>query len=92
MAWPLQQAIGEGGARRDVVRQAGEHASLEAAAPFSLGRNATILDRNGNELRKGTNGWTCIPSDSSTADTGPLFMNESWLHFREAVKAHRTPT
>jgi hypothetical protein len=91
MAWPLQPAFGEGGARRDVVRQSGEHARAEAAAPSSLSRNATILDRNGNELRKGTNGWTCIPDNPGKAGTGPLCMNQSWLHFREALKHQQPP-
>jgi hypothetical protein len=83
--------FGEGGARRDVVRQAGEHAQAEAAAPSSLSKKATILDRNGNELRKGTNGWTCIPDNPGTAETGPLCMNHSWLHFREALKHQQPP-
>jgi hypothetical protein len=91
IAWPLQPAFGEGGARRDVVRQAGEHAQAEAAAPSSLSKKATILDRNGNELRKGTNGWTCIPDNPGTPETGPLCMNQSWLHFREALKHQQPP-
>jgi hypothetical protein len=63
----------------------------EAAAPSSLSKKATILDRNGNELRKGTNGWTCIPDNPGTPETGPLCMNQSWLHFREALKHQQPP-
>lgn len=92
IAWPLQSAFGEGGARRDVVRQAGEHAQAEAAAPSSLSKNATILDRSGNELRKGTNGWTCISTNPGATEVGPMCMNQSWLHFREALKHQQPPT
>ncbi|MGH7693922.1 MAG: hypothetical protein ACRENH_03030, partial [Gemmatimonadaceae bacterium] len=42
-------------------------ATYTSAAPPTIGANATVLDWNdslkapGTELRKGTNGWTCLP-------------------------------
>jgi len=42
-------------------------ATYTSAAPPTIGANATVLDWNdslkapGTELRKGTNGWTCMP-------------------------------
>ena len=64
VALPLLPAFGEGGARRDVVLYAAELARAERAGPSSLSKNATIMDRDGKELRKGTNGWTCMPDNA----------------------------
>jgi hypothetical protein len=88
---PLTPAFGEGGARRDVVRHSAESAA-ESAAPASLSKNATIMDREGRVLRKGTNGWMCVPDNPDTPGTDPMCMNEPWVGFGEAVKNKRNPT
>lgn len=75
VALPLQPVLGEGGARRDVVRHAAEFARAESAGPSSLSKNATIMDWDGKELRKGANGWTCMPDNPNTPDTDPMCMN-----------------
>ena len=87
---PLTPAFGEGGARRDVVRHAAEGAA-DSAAPASLSKNATIMDRKGTVLRKGTNGWMCIPDNPDTPGTDPMCMNEPWVGFGEAVQNKRNP-
>jgi len=87
---PVQPALGEGGARRDVVRHAAESAA-ESAAPASLSKHATIMDRDGKVLRKGTNGWTCMPDDPNTPGTDPMCMNEPWVDFMDAIKTKRKP-
>lgn len=84
--------LGEGGARRDVVRQAAESAAAENAAPASLSKNATILDRDGRVVRIGSNGWMCLPDDPGTAGTDSICMNESWRHFMDALKNKKKPT
>jgi hypothetical protein len=89
---PLSPVFGEGGARRDVVRHAAEFARAESAAPSSLSKNATILDGDGNVLRKGTNGWTCMPDNPKTPGTDSMCMNEPWLNFRDARKNKTKPT
>jgi hypothetical protein len=73
-----------------VVRHAAEGAA-ESAAPASLSKNATIMDREGTVLRKGTNGWMCIPDNPDTPGTDPMCMNEPWVGFGEAVKNKRNP-
>ena len=92
VALPLRPVFGEGGARRDVVLHAAELARAERAGPSSLSRNATIMDRDGKELRKGTNGWTCMPDNPNTPGTDPMCMNEPWLNFRDARKNKMKPT
>jgi hypothetical protein len=89
--WPWQPAFGEGGARRDVIRHATEQ-TAEKAAPASLSKHATIMDLEGNVVRKGTNGWMCIPDNPGTAGTDPMCMNEPWMGFGEALKNKRPPT
>ena len=89
---PLSPVFGEGGARRDVVRHAAEFAHAESAGPFSLSKNATIMDADGNVRRNGTNGWACMPDNPNTPGRDPMCMNEPWLNFKDAVKNKKKPT
>lgn len=91
MILPNEKVSAEGGARRDVVRHAAESAA-EAAAPASLSKDATIMDRSGNLVRKGSNGWMCVPDNPDTSGTDPMCMNGPWVDFIDAVKNKRKPT
>ena len=84
--------LGEGGARRDAVRQAAESAAAENAAPSSLSKHATILNRDGQVVRIGSNGWMCLPDDPGTEGTDSICMNEPWRNFMEALKNKKKPT
>lgn len=84
--------LGEGGARRDVVRQATESMGAERAAPSSLSKNATILNRDGQVVRIGNNGWMCMPDNPNTPGTDSICMNEPWRTFMDALKNKKTPT
>ncbi|HWV47594.1 MAG TPA: hypothetical protein VN039_16475 [Nitrospira sp.] len=83
--------LGEGGARRDVVRQAAESTGAERAAPTSLSKHATIMSREGQVVRKGSNGWTCMPDNPGTTGTDSICMNEPWLTFMDAMKQKKDP-
>jgi len=83
--------LGEGGARRDVVRQAAESTGAERAAPSSLSKHATIMNRDGQVIRKGSNGWTCMPDNPVTRGTDSICMNEPWLNFMDAMKNKKNP-
>src|SRR4029078_3936612 len=63
--------LAEGVARREVVGHAAELAGAENAGPASLSKNATIMDWDGKELRKGTNGWTCMPDNPNPPGKDP---------------------
>src|SRR5690349_8309934 len=84
--------LGEGGARRDVVRQAAETAGAGHAAPSTLSKNASILNRDGQVIRIGNNGWMCLPDDPHTEGTDSICMNESWRNFMDALKNKKKPT
>ena len=91
-ALPVLPAFGEGGARRDVVRHAAEASGAEQAAPLSLAKNATIMSRDGRIVRKGSNGWICLPDNPDTKGTDSICMDEPWNNFLEALKNKSKPT
>ncbi len=45
--------------------------SAMSAAPTSVSAEAAIVDWNMNELRAGTNGWTCLPDRPDTPGNDP---------------------
>ena len=53
------------------------------AAPLSISKHATIVDYDGTVLRKGTNGWHCMPG-SGPASTHPMCNDEVWMHALDA--------
>src|SRR5436305_12170184 len=62
-------------------------ANAMSAAPAALSRNASVVEMNEDgsmkELRKGTNGWTCVPDDPSTPGNDPMCLDANaveWLH------------
>ena len=68
-------------------------ASAQSAAPASISANASIVkvaaDGAMTELRKGTNGWTCMPDAPATPGPDPMCFDASagkwvdaWLHHK----------
>ncbi|WP_438863880.1 hypothetical protein [Neptunicella sp.] len=55
-----------------------------SAAPSSVSEQATIMDTDGTELRKGTNGWTCFP-DTMTGDKAPMCNDALWMQMMQAL-------
>ena len=51
-------------------------ASAQSAAPASISGNATLVQASADgtmtELRKGTNGWTCMPDSPTTPGPDPM--------------------
>ena len=66
--------------------------SAESAGPSSISKNATIKDWNMKVLRKGTNGWTCLPDNPKTPGTDPWCVNDPWLNFLDAYVNKKDPT
>jgi hypothetical protein len=66
--------------------------SAEGAGPASISKNATIKDWKMNVLRKGTNGWTCLPDNPDTTGNDPWCVNDPWLNFLEAFTNKKNPT
>jgi hypothetical protein len=54
------------------------------AAPESISKKATIVDVDGTVLRKGSNGWTCLPA-TGPGSTHPSCNDEVWMRAMEAM-------
>jgi hypothetical protein len=70
-------------------------ASAMAAAPAQIGSGAAIMamDAKGTmrTLRKGTNGFTCMPDAPSTPGPDPMCMDKYAMDWVHALVAHQTP-
>lgn len=66
--------------------------SALSAGPDSLTKNAAIQDWDGTVLRKGTNGWTCLPDIPDNGGTDPWCVDKTWLAFLDALGKNEAPT
>lgn len=66
--------------------------SAMSAGPSSISADATIMDWSFNVIRKGTNGWTCLPDRADTEGPDPWCVNEPWMNFLRAYVNKTEPT
>lgn len=66
--------------------------SAISAGPASLAKNATIARWNGEVLREGTNGWTCLPDVPDNGGNDPWCVDASWRNLLDALANERAPT
>ncbi len=70
-------------------------ASAMSAAPAKVAQGATIAvmneDGSMRTLRKGTNGFTCMPDTPSTPGPDPMCMDANAMEFVHAWAGHKTP-
>lgn len=59
-------------------------ARAESAAHPAITREATIMDVDGTMLRKGTNGWVCMPG-IMPGDNHPMCNDETWTKLMTAL-------
>jgi hypothetical protein len=56
------------------------------AAPSDITDKATIMDTDGTILRKGTNGWVCLPGVGLIpGDKHPMCNDEVWMKWMKAA-------
>ncbi len=67
-------------------------ASAVSAAPASVSDDARVIDWTMNELRAGTNGWTCLPDDVVAPGNAPWCVNGPWLNFLHALLSGTEPS
>jgi hypothetical protein len=76
---------------------AGKIASAVSAAPAAIAANAAVMDWPAapggamTELRKGTNGWTCMPDVPHTPGNDPMCLDASFLEWAAAWMSKTTP-
>ena len=63
-----------------------------SAGPNSLTKHATIMRWNGDVLRKGTNGWTCLPDIPDNGGNDPWCVDTSWQNLLDALKNNKKPS
>jgi hypothetical protein len=70
-------------------------ASAMSAAPAKVSKGATIVameaDGKMRTLRKGTNGFTCMPDNPATPGPDPMCMDKNSMEWVEAWVAHKPP-
>ena len=57
--------------------------ALSAAWP-GMAAGATVVDWEGNVLKEGTNGYTCLPSPPDLTGTSPMCMDSEWMKWADA--------
>lgn len=68
-----------------------------SAAPAAVARKAAVMDWAATEggampvLRKGSNGWTCLPNDPMTPTNDPQCMNANAMAWMDAWMARSAP-
>jgi hypothetical protein len=69
--------------------------SALAAAPAGIAKNAAVatMDAKGemHTLRKGTNGFTCMPDDPQTPGPDPMCMDQNSMEWVHAMMQHKPP-
>ncbi len=58
--------------------------SAMSAAPAEVSLAATVRDWQGNILREGTNGWTCMPDMADQRGDSPMCLDAVWMAWVDA--------
>ncbi len=66
--------------------------SAMSAAPASVSADARVVDWEMNELRAGSNDWTCLPDRPDTPGNDPWCVTGAWLDFLGAYVNKTEPT
>lgn len=68
-----------------------------SAAPEGIAKNATVMAPGATagapmvELRKGTNGWTCLPDEPATPANDPMCMDKNAMQWVQAWMSKTQP-
>jgi hypothetical protein len=69
--------------------------SAESAAPAAIARDATIVaasaDGSMREVRKGSNGWTCMADNPATPGPDPMCGDANAMEWAAAWMGKKTP-
>lgn len=81
-------------AATSAVAQTEADATIEealAATVPGIAENATVVDWEGNVLREGSNGWTCLPTPPGFDGVAPMCLDEPWMAWAEAWQNKTEP-
>lgn len=57
--------------------------ALSAAWP-GMAEHASVVDWEGNVLREGSNGYTCLPTPPNLSGTAPICLDSEWMKWADA--------
>ncbi len=70
------------------MAQDDDHAAIVesalSAAPAAIAAGAAVMDGDGNVLREGSNGYTCMPDDPDVDGNSPMCLDEAWMEWAAA--------
>jgi hypothetical protein len=70
-------------------------ASAMKAAPMSVAKNSTVVAMDEamkmRTIRKGTNGWTCMPDNPATPGPDPMCVDANGMAWAQAWMEHQNP-
>lgn len=78
-------AAAQSALHRDLVENA------LSAAPASIATGATVMDFENKVLRKGSNGWVCLPDHPEMPNNSPMCLDAPWLEFIGALMSKKEP-
>jgi hypothetical protein len=78
-------------AQEEEADAAAKIASAMSAAPDVITATATIADLNGEVLRAGTNGFTCMPDDPAIPGDAPICLDAGWTAWIDAWMNREEP-
>lgn len=70
-------------AAQDAGMKAKMKDALSAGTP-AITANATVMDWEGNVLREGSNGYTCLPTPPTLKGEAPMCLDAAWLAWAQA--------
>ena len=82
----LMVPIGARGEEAEAAPEAASDATTEALSAGwpGMGENATVVDWEGNVLKEGTNGYTCLPTPPTLNGSAPMCMDGEWMKWADA--------
>ena len=86
-----KQAMSPAMSKDDMIKNA------LSAAPAGIAKDATVMQPGATmsapmtELKKGTNGWTCLPDDPNTPANDPMCVDKNAMAWIGAWIAHKPP-
>lgn len=64
-----------------------------SAAPAAIAAGAAVMDAEGNVLREGTNGYTCLPDNPDSPGNSPMCLDGPWMAWAHAwMSGEEAPT
>lgn len=67
-------------------------ANALTAAPPAVAKDASVVGHDGRELRRGTNGWVCMPDMPDVPNDTPMCLDAPWRAFIDAWMNKRRPS